>query len=608
MAVDLSRLSDDDLMALKSGDLSKVSTAGLMHLRGSEAQRPKMAEPAFEREAREIASTTPAELIAANPMARVAVAAARPFLGAADLVERTWGGTSNRDRLRQLEEMQRRGNQALGLGAAGTVSDVAGAVVSPVVVAASKLPQAAGAVQKAVQGGEIGALAGLTAGGDNPLQDAGIGAPVGAVAPGAIDLAGKAGRTAYRVAIEPWARPAAIKGRAYLEAAGDKADEIISLLRQNREIVPGSRPTAGQAAVPAGRAEFAALQDSAAKVDPSAYLARSDQQNAARLAAVRSVGQDKAALSSAEGTRAANAAQNYAAVADDVVVPADDSIKAILGRPSMEKAIERAKVLASEQGGTFAGVQGGVTVRNMQNIKMAMDDMLKSPEQFGLGASEAKAIGETRTQFVRWLNQKSPGWERARTQFATDSAPINQMKVGQELEEKLIPALSEEAKQTATTFAGAMRNAPRTLKSATGQPRYQELSEVLTPQQLGVVQSVQDDLARLSRFGTMAQAGRGSAAASEVASASMEQAVGGKVRLGILDRAAMIANTLITRAEGKINKKLASEIAVEMMNPPKVAESMAAAAKRRAQNEAVARTVERVRLGGTVAGVQAAEN
>ena len=38
--MDLSKLSDADLMALKSGDLSKVSDAGLMQLKGGLAEAP----------------------------------------------------------------------------------------------------------------------------------------------------------------------------------------------------------------------------------------------------------------------------------------------------------------------------------------------------------------------------------------------------------------------------------------------------------------------------------------------------------------------------------------------------------------------------------------
>ena len=83
-----------------------------------------------------------------------------------------------------------------------------------------------------------------------------------------------AGKGLYNAVVEPLTNTTAIKGRAFLEAAGDKADEIIALLRQNKQIVPGSAPTAGQAAVPAGRAEFAALQRQAEQVVHSAYVAR----------------------------------------------------------------------------------------------------------------------------------------------------------------------------------------------------------------------------------------------------------------------------------------------------------------------------------------------
>lgn len=68
--MDLSKLSNEDLLALKSGDLSKVSTAGLMALRGQSAPAPKepiKPEP-FELEAQRTAMGY-RELMRSPPMA-----------------------------------------------------------------------------------------------------------------------------------------------------------------------------------------------------------------------------------------------------------------------------------------------------------------------------------------------------------------------------------------------------------------------------------------------------------------------------------------------------------------------------------------------------------
>ena len=70
--MDLSKLSTEDLLALRSGDLSKVSTDGLMALRGTQPVPEKVetkAEPAT------------AEKIAADPFVRLGVGAIEPAQG-----------------------------------------------------------------------------------------------------------------------------------------------------------------------------------------------------------------------------------------------------------------------------------------------------------------------------------------------------------------------------------------------------------------------------------------------------------------------------------------------------------------------------------------------
>lgn len=550
------------------------------------------------------------EMIAGNPVTRFALGAASPVLGAAQLganiqdpIYRLLGipfqpGKGINEHLAQLERMKQGGRAITGDSGFDPV-ETAGAVVSPPFLAAAKAVQPAATLAgKVAQGTGFGVAGALTAPvtgeGDYETQKAvqtATGAAVGAALPAALAAGGAVGKAGYRALIEPWMQPAAIKGRAFLEAAGDKADEIIALLRQNREIVPGSRPTAGEAAAPAGRAEFAALQKSAEQAAPSKYLARADEQNAARLAAVRDVGKDKQALDTAIAVRSGKAQKNYGIVADDVVTP-DQTFNTILSRPSMAKAMDKAKALTAEQGGTWPeDLAQGATVRQMQNVKMALDDMLKNPEQFGLGASEAKAISATRIQFVQWLNKESPGWQYARDKFAAQSKPINQMEVGQELERRLVPALSEDAKQKASTYAAALQNAPQTIKKATGEPRYRDLSEVLTPDQLAKVNSVRDDLARGARFEDMAKRGAGTPSAQEVATASMEGGTGGKLP-NTLNPVVTWANRIFSRLEGKINKKLAAEIAADMLDPVKVGDSLARAQMREKRNKMIAERIQ----------------
>jgi len=85
-------------------------------------------------------------------------------------------------------------------------------------------------------------------------------------------------------------------------------------------------------------------------------------------------------------------------------------------------------------------------------------------------------------------------WSDYLSKFAEHSKKINQMEVGQTLIDKLNMNLADVEK--AGVFANAVDNAGALIKRVTGVPRYDNLSDFLTPQQLKSVESVRADLAR----------------------------------------------------------------------------------------------------------------
>jgi hypothetical protein len=157
------------------------------------------------------------------------------------------------------------------------------------------------------------------------------------------------------------------------------------------------------------------------------------------------------------------------------------------------------------------------------------------------------------------------------------SKPINQMEVGQYLENKLTGSLSE-GKLRPGVFAGAVKEAPTTLKRVTGESRFNTLDEVLTPDQMGKVQSVIDDLAREEKFTTQARAG---AKGGEVLPAT---AIG--TIPNWLNKVVTAANMIITRLQGKIDKATAIDLATEMLDPARAAASMEKALARQAKSAA----------------------
>lgn len=379
----------------------------------------------------------------------------------------------------------------------------------------------------------------------------------------------------------------------YLEATEGRAPEIINALRSPQaQIVPGSMPTAAQAAAPTGVTRFAQLGETAAENLPTEYLGRAKQQAAARLSAMRSVGGSEAQLEAAKAARKSEAGALYGAAERGAPITETPEFTELLSRPSMDKALARAEELAAERGQTFQigkttperqvesailgpsgeplkttipATQAKYPVSSLHNLKLAMDDLIRNPERFGIGASEAAAIAKTRGEFIGFLKQKSPLYEAARAKFAEKSGPINRMEIGQYLEDKLLSPLAENAPQRAGVFATAVEQAPTTIKrSLESAPRFEKLSDVLTPEEVRKVEAIRADLAREAEADRMARF------ASQVGPQA------GKTvqapHLNLMDRTFNFANKIMSSLERRISKKLAIQIATEMLDPQQTAQ------------------------------------
>lgn len=129
---------------------------------------------------------------------------------------------------------------------------------------------------KAVGGGATGAAAAAAI---NP-EDATTGGVIGAVVPTVVaPVAGKA--------LDYGRKLANLKGTNYLEAVEGKGRDIINLLRSpTAQITPGSTPTAGQIAAPAGSTKFSAMQENLSRLPEMAteYGEKAAQTNEARIA------------------------------------------------------------------------------------------------------------------------------------------------------------------------------------------------------------------------------------------------------------------------------------------------------------------------------------
>lgn len=353
---------------------------------------------------------------------------------------------------------------------------------------------------------------------ESRLQNVAAGAVGGALVPG-----GAAALRTGRALVEPLydRGRATIAGRLLNRVSGDNAQAVQQRMAAARELVPGSQPTAAEVAESGG---IAAVQRMASGADPEAYAQRGMEQANARLNALRGIARDPQAMDAAVQARRAASAPLFAQ-SERSVVPVDATLEAVLSRPSLTRAMSRAQQLADEVGVTITlpgraertvasqvlGASGkpfpGTTIpeqpaqisgRGVQYLKMALDDMLDNPQAHGLGSHEVRALRDTRAQLIAWADNAIPEYGQANAAFRAGSRPINQMQVGQELLERIQPALADHGalgRETGARYAQALRNSEQTARTATGFGR-NALEQIMEPGQMQTLNAVGQDLAR----------------------------------------------------------------------------------------------------------------
>jgi len=346
---DLSKFSIEDLQALKSGDLARVSTSGLRMLKATSSASERVENDAISRGAREVAnegilpewlagkpSATLPERIASAPGTRFAVGAASPFLGAAQLASNAMGvidsgnkmGQGDNALLQQFDQMKQAG------GATGPdLMGLAGTILSPAALKAMQIAPAASAGGRIAQGAGIGAGFGattpITNGGDNFWTEK-VGQTVGGgLMGGAVTGGAEVGRGAYGIAknaFEPLTQSGRerILNRYQQGLAGDKGAQMAAALRGAPEIVPGSQPTASQAmaSIPESTG-LAAHQQAISKSDlvSPMFARRGADQQAARAAMIQAGAGTDDAMNAAVANRAGNAAEGYGPLMAQQITP-----------------------------------------------------------------------------------------------------------------------------------------------------------------------------------------------------------------------------------------------------------------------------------------------
>jgi len=622
---------------------------------------------------------------AGSPIARFAKGAiVDPLLGINQLLaetgvfgERVKKGA--REVVKQYEKATQEGRARVGSEGFDLVQ-LGGAVLSPINRLAPA-PTAATARGRLAEGAAVGTLFGgiqPVTNTENYLEEKftqlGAGAFFGGLISGGVETASKANKV-----LKDLARPVTESGRLevlrdYVRGlTGNKRAEITASLKGAEEIVEGSRPTAAQAVaeIPEATA-LAAFQRSLERIPQrgisAQFAGREAEQEAARLAALQTVGGDEVALAAARQQREAltaplrEEALAQANIAGQLAPRLEAEIAARY--QSKGQALRAAGMLETEGAQQQAlsrqffpvpgfprvspnfsqnydrvvgNLEGAQTARNVAAQRQAekefkefqlqsladngffplrtneitdqIDRLLTSPGEARTSSLIRNSLSEIRDEIQRFANQdgiinsadlygirknlgnilrknagetgtfdekllsrystnlksyidnainrsigatkEDPGsWTRYLRTYEQASEKINQMEIGQALEQKLRTSLGD--KERAGVFANAVQNAAQTIKTSTGQARFQKLEQVLSKEQITAVNKVLADVQRDAK--AQALAAKSNVGALET----------GTELPNLLNRAALITNTVLKALKKDANEDI-NRIAAEMM-------------------------------------------
>ena len=446
-----------------------------------------------------------------SPLASaVSGAVVKPLMGLNQLLAETgiFGETVKqqaRGNVKALEEARTEAKKRVGREGIDFV-EIGGALVSPVnrLAPTAAAPTALGRVGQAAGTGVVFGALEPVKDVDNYLEEKlsqmSTGAIAGTVLGGGVEAGKKAAPLVKQLTptITEEGKKQALR-EYIIGLTGGEKQKVVEALRNADELVAGSRPTAAEAIadIPAATG-LASFQQRLSRSMPEEGIAgqfaqREAQQQAARVGALRQdVAQTPELLDLARTLRESDAARNYGQ-AFSTTVTADPRLAKIVSNPYVKDALPDAIKLAEARGIT---AKTDLT-QFLQFVKIGLDKQLTRTGDTALSNTEKAAVQQAKKELVNWVGSKNPAFNLARESFAKASQPINQMEIGQFLEQKLGTPLGN--KERAGAFATAVQEAASTIKKASGQAAGRQLEDVLTPKQTATVNNILADVSRKAK-------------------------------------------------------------------------------------------------------------
>jgi hypothetical protein len=229
------------------------------------------------------------------------------------------------------------------------------------------------------------------------------------------------------------------------------------------------------------------------KTAPGRALSVQQAQEAERMARLQGVTPN---LQSAEAMRGNVSGPLYTAATQPTtavnVLPLTQQIDGLLaanpGNAKLVAALNQVKT----------GLEASTNAQQVSSVLDNLKDLIANKDN--------KFIVKNLTNVKSTIEQALPGYQQAQKVFAAASPPVNQAKVLGAMQQVLTQPLG--VGERAGPFMTALgRGETALLKKSTGAARYDDLSQVLSPQQMNVVKGVESELKRNAEVVRQTQAG-----------------------------------------------------------------------------------------------------
>jgi hypothetical protein len=394
----------------------------------------------------------------------------------------------------------------------------------------------------------------------NKLVDAGT-AVMGKVA----DINQLPKQLAAKIARKSFETPANVAaGRNALQEAIKASDDVTAqqALAQGKVVAPGAQ---------------AVIQKTISKTSPGVQASKELADEAARMSTIKEITPD---LDAAVKLRKVASKPLYEA-ADKAIVPIDNDVAAVLARMP-EGTLASAANIAKMEGRPFImgkttaptmqptgvldaagnpvmreipGNTAELTGESMHYIRRALSDIAYGSPATGVGRDAQMAARSLLDDYLKVFESKVPEYGQARAIFSDLSVPVNQAQVLKEMASVLEKPGGGERVGPFLNVLGRGEEAMLKRAGGKGAPRYEALSEVLTPDQLKAVRTVADQLAAEQSIGKQISAGQ------ELATKLLKDELPNYRLPNIFNVIATTANKVLDTLGVKVGEKTIKELA-----------------------------------------------